>query len=136
MGIMIAQQTTLGLWVAMIVAIALALIGIAGACIYVKNPAKQEQHRNVLEVVRSKTGYLAVIAGDLVLIGVAVLGAYKTDDPNQAVAVLTSSATAVTAITTSFFGIRAASNTAAKAIAQSTHPDAKDEQPPPGDRPA
>ncbi|GAA2919379.1 hypothetical protein GCM10011428_39570 [Streptomyces violaceus] len=111
----------MGLTIAVVLAIALAVIAIAGAFLFVKKGAGTDSER-AIELVRSKTGFLAVVAGDLVVIGVAVLGAYKASDANQIVAVLTSSATAVTAITTSFFGIRAASNTAQKAIAHSPQP--------------
>ncbi|MFF2792161.1 hypothetical protein ACFVT6_36315 [Streptomyces sp. NPDC058049] len=94
--------------------LALAVLGLAGALIYRGKNARTASTGDV-ETLRSKTGLLALVAGDVVVLGVAVVAAYKTDGDTQA-AVLSAAFSAVTAITASFFSIRAASNTAAKAI--------------------
>ncbi|MET7291606.1 hypothetical protein ABZS79_05535 [Streptomyces griseoloalbus] len=92
-------------------------------------PTKQGEERDdsVTERSRVTAGFLAVMAGDGAIIGGVIVGLTKVSDSNQTVALLTSAFTAVTAITTAYFGIRAVSNTAQQAMKEitSSHTDAQ-----------
>jgi ABC-type transport system involved in cytochrome bd biosynthesis fused ATPase/permease subunit len=97
---------------------ALVVIAIAGALIRRSkgtDGARPATSSEDVEVTRSKTGLLALVAGDVVIISLAVMAAYKVTGAAQP-AIISAAFSAVTAITAAFFGIRAASNTAAKAI--------------------
>ncbi|MEJ8644118.1 hypothetical protein WKI68_27875 [Streptomyces sp. MS1.HAVA.3] len=94
--------------------LALGLLGIAGAIIYCRRHTKTATAADV-ETLRSTTGLLALVAGDVVILAVAVVAAYKLTSDAQ-VAIFSGAFSAVTAITASYFSIRAASNTAAKAM--------------------
>ncbi|MFF3336538.1 hypothetical protein ACFYWX_44815 [Streptomyces sp. NPDC002888] len=77
-----------------------------------------------VQKTRTWAGLLAVFIGDAAISVAAIWGVTGTDDA-QSVAILTSAFTAVSTMTTAYFGIRALSNTAqAKAAAHSKEPDA------------
>lgn len=65
---------------------------------------------------RSWTGLGAVLGSDAAIVVAAVWGMSWATDGNQVVALLTSAFTAITAITTAYFGVKAAANTAQRAI--------------------
>ncbi|MET7475262.1 hypothetical protein ABZT17_12985 [Streptomyces sp. NPDC005648] len=69
-----------------------------------------------VQTTRAWTGLVVVLIGDVGVALAAILIAWHLNDATQAVAILTSAFTAITAITTAFFGIRAASNTAQHAV--------------------
>jgi uncharacterized membrane protein len=109
---------TVGESIAYASVLALVVIAITGALIRPRKDAGGElpaTSSEDVEVNRSKTGLLALVAGDVVIIGLAVMAAYKVTGAAQP-AIISAAFSAVTALTAAFFGIRAASNTAAKAI--------------------
>lgn|SRR5512147_2977719 len=68
---------------------------------------------------RAITGMLVVVMGDAVIAVAAIFGLLVLDssqESSQAVAILTSAFTAIGSITTAYFGIRAATNTAQSSI--------------------
>ncbi|MEH0400746.1 hypothetical protein ACFY7V_34385 [[Kitasatospora] papulosa] len=73
-----------------------------------------------VETVRSLAGLIAVLAGDAA-IALAVVLSFGHLDANQGMSVLTAGFTSITAITTAYFGIKAASNTADRAIRRKRH---------------
>ncbi|MFE0316580.1 MULTISPECIES: hypothetical protein [Streptomyces] len=100
----------MGTTIAITFGVVLAVLGILA--IIAKSSGDQQA-----DVVRARTGVLAVIAGNVAILGIALWGAHKAgDDSTQLVAMLTSAFTAISAITTSFFGIRAVANTAARVL--------------------
>jgi drug/metabolite transporter (DMT)-like permease len=74
--------------------------------------------RNDVQVIRSWTGLLVVVFGDAAVAAAAIWGVVKsTGTANaQLVSILTSAFTAIGAMTTAYFGIRAVSNTAQSAV--------------------
>jgi hypothetical protein len=66
--------------------------------------------------VRSWSGLLAVVVGDLAILGMAIAGVLiiknSSNISSSVVAILTSAFTAIGTLTAAFFGIRAAANTA------------------------
>ncbi|WP_432052317.1 hypothetical protein [Streptomyces xiamenensis] len=64
---------------------------------------------------RTITGVTAVIVGDVVIGAVALIAVFHADGQAQA-AFLASAFTAITGITTAYFGIKAVSNTAQKGL--------------------
>ncbi|MFC9409909.1 hypothetical protein ACFRAA_32745 [[Kitasatospora] papulosa] len=73
-----------------------------------------------VETVRSLAGLIAVLAGDAA-IALAVVLSFGHLDKSQGMSVLTAGLTSITAITTAYFGIKAASNTADRAIRKKRH---------------
>ncbi|MEV6114027.1 hypothetical protein AB0L59_16310 [Streptomyces sp. NPDC052109] len=69
-----------------------------------------------VEKTRSLTGCFAVLAGDLTITTAAVLGIWWTRDTRDSVAILSSAFTAVSSMTTAYFGIKGISNTAPRAV--------------------
>lgn len=69
-----------------------------------------------VQTTRAWTGLVVVLIGDVGVALAAILVALDVNDGTQAVAILTSAFTAITAISTAYFGIRAASNTAQHAV--------------------
>jgi hypothetical protein len=73
-----------------------------------------------VDVTRAWTGLLVVIGGDVAIALAAILGIYETsssgDNVTSMVAILTSAFTAISTMTTSYFGIRAVSNTAQSSL--------------------
>jgi hypothetical protein len=69
-----------------------------------------------VQKVRAWTGLLVVAVGDVVIVVAAIVGiahvSGSTNDTSSVVAILSSAFTAVGTMTTAYFGIRAASNTA------------------------
>lgn len=64
-----------------------------------------------LQTTRAWAGLLVILLGDLAITLAAIWGVTSADK-TQAVAILTSAFTAVSAMTTAYFGIRAVTNTA------------------------
>ncbi|MGC0339639.1 MULTISPECIES: hypothetical protein [Streptomyces] len=74
-----------------------------------------------LELARARYGLFAVLASNLAIAGVAVVGVWRLDgDKAVIVGVLTAAFTAVSSMTTAYLGIKAVSNTA-RAIALGTN---------------
>jgi len=74
-----------------------------------------------LELARARYGLFAVLASNLAIAGVAVVGVWRLDgDKAVAVGVLTAAFTAVSSMTTAYLGIKAVSNTA-RSIALATN---------------
>ncbi|MFD7509186.1 hypothetical protein ACFV5N_07540 [Streptomyces sp. NPDC059853] len=65
--------------------------------------------------LRTIAGVAAVIVGDAVIGAVALVAVFHTDGQAQA-AFLASAFTAITGITTAYFGIKAVSNTAQRGL--------------------
>ncbi|MFF7051115.1 hypothetical protein ACFY94_22445 [Streptomyces griseorubiginosus] len=66
-----------------------------------------------LELARARYGLFAVLASNLAIAGVAVIGVWRLDgDKAVIVGVLTAAFTAVSSMTTAYLGIKAISNTA------------------------
>lgn len=66
-----------------------------------------------LELARARYGLFAVLASNLAIAGVAVIGVWRLDgDKAVIVGVLTAAFTAVSSMTTAYLGIKAVSNTA------------------------
>jgi hypothetical protein len=76
------------------------------------------------EKTRSWTGLIAVVIGDVAILAMAIAGVgiirESTGTSSSIVAILTSAFTAIGTLTTAYFGIRAAANTAQTSIAQSS----------------
>jgi hypothetical protein len=76
---------------------------------------------NKVQIVRSWTGLLVVVGGDIAIAIAAVLGVAKASGSGAAVtaivSILTSAFTAIGTMTTAYFGIRAMSNTAQSSMA-------------------
>jgi hypothetical protein len=80
------------------------------------NPTEQSVQRT-----RAFTGLLVVVGGDIAIAAGAIYGVIRSgsgQNNTQIVAILTSAFTAIGTMTTAYFGIRAASNTAQAATAQ------------------
>ncbi|MBX7555007.1 hypothetical protein K1Y78_45635 [Streptomyces sp. tea 10] len=74
---------------------------------------------NQLERIRARYGLLAIIAGNLAIVVVAIVGVWRLHgDKAVIVGILTAAFTAVSSMTTAYLGIKAISNTA-KSLAQS-----------------
>lgn len=72
---------------------------------------------NAVQRTRAYTGLLVVLAGDALIAGAAIFGIWKFGrDIGQTVAILSSAFTAIGTMTTAYFGIRAATNTAQSAV--------------------
>lgn len=68
---------------------------------------------DALELARARYGLFAVLASNLAIAGVAVVGVWRLDgDKAVIVGVLTAAFTAVSSMTTAYLGIKAVSNTA------------------------
>lgn len=68
---------------------------------------------DALELARARYGLFAVLASNLAIAGVAVVGVWRLDgDKAVIVGVLTAAFTAVSSMTTAYLGIKAISNTA------------------------
>ncbi|WP_225099832.1 hypothetical protein [Streptomyces sp. CoH27] len=66
-----------------------------------------------LEKTRARYGLLAVIASNLAIVIVAIIGVWRLDgDKSVIVGILTAAFTAVSSMTTAYLGIKAVSNTA------------------------
>ncbi|MFJ6483447.1 MULTISPECIES: hypothetical protein [unclassified Streptomyces] len=70
-----------------------------------------------LQTTRAWAGVLVVLIGDLGIALSAILIALHLKMGTESVAILTSAFTAIASITTAYFGIRAAANTAQSAVA-------------------
>jgi hypothetical protein len=79
---------------------------------------KDDPSDNAVQKTRAWTGLLVVVFGDVAIAAAAVWGIVKsgTSANTQLVAILTSAFTAIGTMTTAYFGIRAASNTAQSAV--------------------
>jgi hypothetical protein len=86
---------------------------------------------NEVQITRARVGLWMVVTGDTAIAIAAVLGiliaAGKTTAAATVVSILSSAFTAISTMTTAYFGIRAASNTAESSIARHGPPDAADE---------
>jgi hypothetical protein len=82
-----------------------------------------------VQIIRSWTGLLVVIFGDAAVASAAIWGIVKAGSTENAqlVSILTSAFTAIVAMTTAYFGIRAASNTAQSAV-EAKEPAQNDER--------
>ncbi|MFI1741050.1 hypothetical protein [Streptomyces sioyaensis] len=82
-----------------------------------------------LELVKARTGLRAVIASDVAIIIAVIVGITVGPKGGELTPLLTSAFTAITAITTAYFGIKAVTNTADAVIRRraasndSTNPD-------------
>ncbi|MEW2620121.1 hypothetical protein [Streptomyces sp. NPDC048106] len=66
-----------------------------------------------LEKDKAKYGLLAVMAGNVAIVAVAVVGVWQLNgDTSVIVGILTAAFTAVSSMTTAYLGIKAVSNTA------------------------
>ncbi|MFF7199726.1 hypothetical protein [Streptomyces sp. NPDC008141] len=74
-----------------------------------------------IQQIRAWAGLLVVGLGDLAISAAAIWGVTHVDG-SEAVAVLTSAFTAISAMTTAYFGIRAATNAAQSGGAQPLAP--------------
>ncbi|HEY0359134.1 MAG TPA: hypothetical protein VGD11_11175 [Mycobacteriales bacterium] len=77
---------------------------------------------NSVQRTRAWTGFLVVAIGDVAIAGAAILGLVVMSSASDATAttvmsILSSAFTAIATMTTAYFGIRAASNTAQSSIA-------------------
>lgn len=121
------------------VLILIAILAVVGLVIWLLTETKRRQRatsggdqRNV-EVTRSWTGLLAVVASDLVIAVAGLWGITKAVGQLQQVTpLLTSAFTAITAITTAYFGIKAVANTAKEAIETPSPPGPQGPPGPPG----
>ncbi|MEU0948454.1 hypothetical protein ABZ379_38095 [Streptomyces canus] len=83
-----------------------------------------------LELARARYGLFAVLASNLAIAGVAVVGVWRLDgDKAVIVGVLTAAFTAVSSMTTAYLGIKAVSNTA-RSIALGTNRGPAPAEPP------
>jgi hypothetical protein len=83
-------------------------------------PSKFNPTENAVQRTRAFTGLWVVVAGDVAIASAAIYGVIRSgtaQNATQIVAILTSAFTAVGTMTTAYFGIRAASNTAQAATA-------------------
>jgi hypothetical protein len=71
-----------------------------------------------VQKTRAWTGLFVVVGGDVAIALAAVLGIVVTSGAgsDQVVAILTSAFTAISSMTSAYFGIRAASNTAQSSV--------------------
>ena len=69
-----------------------------------------------VQTTRAWTGLVVVLIGDVGIALAAILVAWHVNQGPQAVAILTSAFTAMTAITAAYFGIRGATNAAQSAV--------------------
>jgi hypothetical protein len=75
--------------------------------------------KHSVQRTRAITGLFVVVLGDAAIVGASIVGLFVLDSSSadsQVVAVLASAFTAITSITTAYFGIRAATNTAQSSI--------------------
>jgi hypothetical protein len=77
---------------------------------------------NTVQMTRAWTGFLVVMIGDVAIAGAAILGLVVMSGGSDAtgttvMSILSSAFTAIATMTTAYFGIRAASNTAQSSIA-------------------
>jgi hypothetical protein len=81
-------------------------------------PAADTPTENDVQRTRAWTGLLVVLLGDVAVATSAIWGIVEVGDTanGQLVAILTSGFTAITAMTTAYFGIRAATNAAQAAV--------------------
>lgn len=81
-----------------------------------------------VQTTRAWTGLIVVLVGDIGIALAAILVAiHRGTGSNAAVAILTSAFTAITAISSAYFGIRAAANTAQSAVAAASGVSGKPE---------
>ncbi|MEU6979044.1 hypothetical protein [Streptomyces sp. NPDC046371] len=82
-----------------------------------KGRGGEQQEDRDPDAFRSATGLIAVVASDLAIVVAGIWGlANLGKNGEHVVPILTSAFTAVTAITTAYFGIKAVANTAREAI--------------------
>ncbi|MEU9167134.1 hypothetical protein AB0D34_04960 [Streptomyces sp. NPDC048420] len=87
---------------------------------------------DALELARARYGLFAVLASNLAIAGVAVVGVWRLDgDKAVIVGVLTAAFTAVSSMTTAYLGIKAVSNTARSIALDASRRDAPAEMPAP-----
>lgn len=80
---------------------------------------KSAETSDGVQRVRAFAGLLVVVLGDAAIIAAAIVGLVVLDATSanaQSVAILTSAFTAISTMTTAYFGIRAATNTAQSSI--------------------
>ncbi|MGW1050644.1 hypothetical protein [Streptomyces sp. NPDC002521] len=82
-----------------------------------------------IQTTRAWTGLLVVLTGDAAIAVGAIWVALRTASGPEVVSILTSAFTAITAITTAYFGIRAATNSAQTAVAAVKHLPSEDNKP-------
>jgi hypothetical protein len=78
-----------------------------------------------VELTRARTGLLAVVTGDVVIVGASIFGLWKlsghTAYGSEMVSILTAAFTAVGTLTTAYFGIKSMANTAQYHAAKSNN---------------
>jgi hypothetical protein len=78
-----------------------------------------------VELTRARTGLLAVVTGDVVIVGASIFGLWKlsghTAYGSEMVSILTAAFTAVGTLTTAYFGIKSMANTAQYHAAKSSN---------------
>ena len=86
---------------------------------------KQGPTDNDVQRIRAWTGLLVVVFGDVAIAAAATWGIIKSAGTANAqlVSILTSAFTAISTMTTAYFGIRAASNMAQSAVAGAAQQD-------------
>jgi hypothetical protein len=85
-----------------------------------ETPLDAAESADAVQRMRAITGLFVVVVGDVVIAVAAIVGLVVLDSSHansQAVAILTSAFTAISSLTTAYFGIRAATNTAQSSIA-------------------
>ncbi|GAA2889735.1 hypothetical protein [Streptomyces mexicanus] len=82
---------------------------------------RERQGDSSLQKTRAWAGLLVILLGDVAIVLAAILGLASTDH-NQSAAILASAFTAVSTMTTAYFGIRAVSNTAQSAVGSAEPP--------------
>jgi hypothetical protein len=78
-----------------------------------------------VERTRARVGLLVVVVGDVTIVVATVVGVlviHGSAGGTAAVSILTSAFTAISTMTTAYFGIRAASNTAQRSIQGQQNP--------------
>jgi hypothetical protein len=75
-------------------------------------------HEKEVQQTRSRNGLLAVLASDAAIAVAAIVAVIITGDEQLMGAVLTGAITAISTLTTAYFGIRAVTNTAQAAANQ------------------
>ena len=85
---------------------------------------KDDPTDNAVQRTRAWTGLIVVVGGDVAIAAAATWGIVKSGGSANAqlVSILTSAFTAISTMTTAYFGIRAASNMAQSAVAGATQP--------------
>jgi hypothetical protein len=101
---------------------------------------KDNPTENTVQLARSRAGVIVVVAGDVVIALAAFIGIIKFSSGGVAgasmVAILTSAFTAISTMTTAYFGIKTISNTAQSFARQMPAAGSGSyEQVPPGDAP-